>query len=180
MFIHGYDSYMKHAFPADELMPLSCKGRYRDVEFNRGDLDDALGNFSLTLIDTLDSLVIFNNLTEFDNAVKLVTTQVTFDSDIVVSVFETNIRVLGGLLSGHVLAIYVQENFKPTLSWYKGELLALAKDIGYRLLPAFNTSTGIPHPRVRSNAYILLDYYFFALPGQLETWYGLAQNSDRP
>ena len=64
------------------------------------------------------------------------------------SVFETNIRVLGGLLSGHVLANYVQENFKPILSWYKGELLALAKDIGYRLLPAFNTSTGIPHPRV--------------------------------
>lgn len=58
MFIHAYDSYMKYAYPADELMPLSCKGRYRDVEISRGDVDDALGNFSLTLIDTLDSLAV--------------------------------------------------------------------------------------------------------------------------
>lgn len=58
MFSHGYDSYMRYAFPADELMPLSCKGRYRDSEPNRGDVDDALGNFSLTLVDTLDSLVV--------------------------------------------------------------------------------------------------------------------------
>ena len=58
MFAHAYDSYMKYAYPADELMPLSCKGRYRGVEANRGDVDDALGNFSLTLIDTLDTLVV--------------------------------------------------------------------------------------------------------------------------
>ncbi len=58
MFIHAYDSYMQHAYPADELMPLSCRGRFRGVEANRGDVDDALGNFSLTLIDTLDSLVV--------------------------------------------------------------------------------------------------------------------------
>ena len=29
MFLHGYQSYMTHAYPADELMPLTCKGRYR-------------------------------------------------------------------------------------------------------------------------------------------------------
>lgn len=58
MFTHAYDSYMQNAYPADELMPLSCRGRYRGVETNRGDVDDALGNFSLTLIDTLDSLVV--------------------------------------------------------------------------------------------------------------------------
>lgn len=36
------------------------------------------------------------------------------------------------------------------MPWYRGELLEMAKDLGYRLLPAFNTSTGIPHARVRS------------------------------
>lgn len=111
-------------------------------------MDDALGNFSLTLIDTLDTLVILNNLTEFERAVGLISHEVTFDSDIVVSVFETNIRVLGGLLSGHVLAGYIQSKYPPLLKWYNGQLLTLAKDIGFRLLPAFNTSTGIPHPRV--------------------------------
>ena len=34
------------------------------------------------------------------------------------------------------------------LDWYEDELLDLAKDLGYRLLPAFNTTTGIPYPRV--------------------------------
>lgn len=156
MFYHGYNNYMNLAYPADELMPLSCKGRHRDVEYGRGDIDDALGNFSLTLIDTLDSLVVFNDLPEFERAISLVIKDVSFDSDLVVSVFETNIRILGGLLSGHVLAKYVQENH-PFLTWYKGELLTMAKDVGYRLLPAFNTSTGIPHPRV---CYLFINILF--------------------
>ncbi|VDP15462.1 unnamed protein product [Onchocerca flexuosa] len=43
MFMHGYNSYMKYAYPHDELMPLSCKGRQRGVTPARGDIDDALG-----------------------------------------------------------------------------------------------------------------------------------------
>ena len=43
MFYHAYKSYMENAFPADELMPLSCRGRIRGVEPDRGDIDDALG-----------------------------------------------------------------------------------------------------------------------------------------
>ena len=35
--------FQQHAFPADELMPLSCKGRFRGTEPNRGDIDDSLG-----------------------------------------------------------------------------------------------------------------------------------------
>lgn len=26
MFYHGYNNYMKHAFPRDELKPMSCTG----------------------------------------------------------------------------------------------------------------------------------------------------------
>ncbi|VDK53982.1 unnamed protein product [Cylicostephanus goldi] len=43
MFMHGYHSYMTYAFPADELMPLSCRGRVRGVTPSRGDVDDCLG-----------------------------------------------------------------------------------------------------------------------------------------
>ena len=43
MFYHAYRSYIKHAYPADELMPLSCSGRYRDYSNSRGDIDDILG-----------------------------------------------------------------------------------------------------------------------------------------
>ena len=52
-----------------------------------------------------------------------------------------------GLLGGHVAAVALM-NAGKGLSWYKGELLVMANDVGYRLLPAFNTSTGIPYPRV--------------------------------
>ena len=163
MFDHGFDGYMRNAFPADELMPLSCRGRFRDVEANRGDLDDALGNFSLTLIDSLDTLVIMNELEKFDSAVRLVSDSVTFDSDIVVSVFEVNIRVMGGLLSGHVLANYVQNRFPPLLNWYRGQLLLLAQDLGNRLLPSFQYDDW--HP---------------SSPGQPAAWYELAKNHLRP
>jgi len=27
MFYHSFDKYMEHAYPLDELMPLSCKGK---------------------------------------------------------------------------------------------------------------------------------------------------------
>ena len=58
MFYHAYNAYMDNAFPADELMPLSCKGRYRGREPDRGDLDEAMGNFSVSLIDALDTLLL--------------------------------------------------------------------------------------------------------------------------
>lgn len=106
------------------------------------------GNFSLTLIDAMDTLVVMNNLSEFQRSVDNVVRHVRFDSDIVVSVFETNIRVVGGLLSGHVLANLIKSKHPDYLQHYDGELLALAKDCATRLLPAFNTSTGIPYPRV--------------------------------
>ena len=31
------------AYPADELMPLSCKGRVRGLDRSRGSVDEALG-----------------------------------------------------------------------------------------------------------------------------------------
>lgn len=49
----------------------------------------------MTLVDSLDMLVILGDLEEFEHAVKLVINQVQFDSDIIVSVFETNIRMVG-------------------------------------------------------------------------------------
>jgi len=147
MFYHAYSAYMQNAYPADELLPLSCAGRYRDAANPRGDIDDVLGNFSLTLIDSLSSLVVLGDLNEFDSALQLIVRDVTFDRDVWVSVFETNIRMLGGLVSGHVLASHVQRAY-GAVPWYGDQLLLLAADLATRLLPAFNTTTGIPYPRV--------------------------------
>ncbi|KAF6074398.1 ER degradation enhancing alpha-mannosidase like protein 3 [Phyllostomus discolor] len=147
MFDHAYGNYMEHAYPADELMPLTCRGRVRGQEPSRGDVDDALGKFSLTLIDSLDTLVVLNKTKEFEDAVRKVLRDVNLDNDVVVSVFETNIRVLGGLLGGHSLAIMLKEKGEY-MQWYNGELLQMAKQLGYKLLPAFNTTSGLPYPRI--------------------------------
>ncbi|XP_075384444.1 ER degradation-enhancing alpha-mannosidase-like protein 3 isoform X3 [Tenrec ecaudatus] len=147
MFDHAYGNYMEHAYPADELMPLTCRGRVRGQEPSRGDVDDALGKFSLTLIDSLDTLVVLNKTKEFEDAVRKVLRDVNLDNDVVVSVFETNIRVLGGLLGGHSLALMLKEKGER-MQWYNDELLQMAKQLGYRLLPAFNTTSGLPYPRI--------------------------------
>lgn len=42
-FISFFFPQQEHAYPADELMPLTCRGRIRGQEPSRGDVDDALG-----------------------------------------------------------------------------------------------------------------------------------------
>ena len=73
---------------------------------------------------------------------------VSFDRDVDISVFEATIRVLGGLLSTHELLLTFPDLLSGSAFIYGGELLILAKDLGDRLLPAFETPTGIPSHRV--------------------------------
>lgn len=70
-----------------------------------------------------------------------------------ISIFDTCwilFRILGGLLSAHLLIIDKHHNLGDVqLEEYDNELLEMAHDLASRLLPAFeNTKTGIPHPRV--------------------------------
>lgn len=132
MFYHGYDNYMDIAFPEDELRPLSCSPLTRDSgnPQNVG-LNDVLGNYSLTLIDSLSTLAILasappdkdntaaNGLEDFQDGVVALVQQYGdgtkgpagkglrargFDVDSKVQVFETVIRGVGGLLSAHLFA----------------------------------------------------------------------------
>ncbi len=81
---------------------------------------------------------------------------VNYNIKVAFQVFEANIRVLGGLLSAHLL---MEDPDKPfgdlSPDWYMGDLLTLAHDLADRLLPSFAnpggagaTPTGLPHPRV--------------------------------
>jgi len=60
------------------------------------------------------------------------------------------VRVLGALLSAHLLMMDEEQPFGPlTPEWYNNELLELAHKLGTRLITAFdNSKLGIPHPRV--------------------------------
>ncbi|KAK7049598.1 hypothetical protein VNI00_005629 [Paramarasmius palmivorus] len=146
LWYHGFNNYMNFAFPLDELTPLSCTGQGPNWE-NPANiaLNDVAGNFSLTLIDVLDTFVVLNDRPGFESAVKNVIEWVQFDVNTKPQVFETTIRVLGGLLSGH---IYANQTGPFHLPWYKGELLDMAHDLGRRMLPAFSTPTGIPLARI--------------------------------
>lgn len=134
MFYHAFDGYMEHAFPLDELRPLTCKG------------EDTLGGYALTLIDSLDMLALLGDHERFAAAVEWVRKNVRFDIDKTVSVFETTIRILGGLLSAHLIASDYATGMR--IPSYDNELLHLSEDLAKRLLPAFDTPTGIPYGSV--------------------------------
>ncbi|KAI4317936.1 hypothetical protein L6164_025760 [Bauhinia variegata] len=130
MFYHAFNGYMEHAFPRDELRPLSCGG------------EDTLGGYALTLIDSLDTLALLGDQERFVASVEWIGKNLRFDINKTVSVFETTIRVLGGLLSAHLIASdYATGMRVPS---YDNQLLNLAEDLARRLLPAFDTPTGIP------------------------------------
>ena len=52
----------------------------------------------------MDTLAVIGNASEFAKHVSWVAKHVSFDQDADVSLFETNIRLLGGLLSAHMIA----------------------------------------------------------------------------
>ncbi|KAJ6121406.1 hypothetical protein N7512_003871 [Penicillium capsulatum] len=126
MFYHGFESYMNHAFPEDELRPLTCGPLTRDEK--NPEHNDVLGNYTLTLIDSLSTLAILSSSPESgERALTLFQDGVQdfvrlygdgssgpagqgerargFDIDSKVQVFESVIRGLGGLLSAHLFAV---------------------------------------------------------------------------
>jgi hypothetical protein len=131
IFYHGFENYMTYAFPEDELRPLTCGPLTRDRENPAHiELNDVLGNYSLTLIDSLSTLAIIASsppkkaqdkaLTYFQDGIAQLIDQYGdgtegesgeglrargFDVDSKVQVFETVIRGVGGLLSAHQFAV---------------------------------------------------------------------------
>ncbi|KAH7727944.1 Protein MANS-3 [Aphelenchoides avenae] len=92
-------------------------------------------NCGLTIIDSLDTMIIMDLHEEFAEAKHWIETELSFEKDKSVSLFETTIRVLGGLLSAYHLT---------------GEELFLQKseDIGKRLMGALKSPTAIPYSDV--------------------------------
>jgi hypothetical protein len=93
MFEFGYDNYMKHAYPLDELDPIHCTGRGPDYAHPENiNINDVLGDYMLTLVDSLDTLAILGNASEYKKAIRLVIENLNFNKNITVQVFEATIR----------------------------------------------------------------------------------------
>lgn len=119
-FKRCWDTYMKHGFPHDELMPVSLEGK------------DTFGGWSATMIDALDTLYIMGFHEEFKAALPVVGAINWAETELTsVNVFETTIRYLGGLLSAYDLS---------------GEKVILLKaiELGEMLYTAFDTPNHMP------------------------------------
>src|SRR5881398_1421552 len=120
-FLHAWNSYEGYAWGHDALRPLSKTAH------------DWYGQpLLMTPVDALDTLILMHLDAEAERARSLIATDLSFDRDIYVKNFEIAIRLLGGLLSSYQLS-------------GDKRLLQLAEDLGNRLLPVFNSPTGLPY-----------------------------------
>ncbi|KAJ1875147.1 hypothetical protein LPJ55_000958 [Coemansia sp. RSA 990] len=138
---------MEYAFPFDEVAATIEKTRKSNYGVN-----DVMGDYLLTLVDSLDTLAVLGDREGFASAIeKTLQYLPDFDIDSHVQVFEVTIRMLGGLISAHIIATDEADVLGMRLDTngtYNGELLHLARDLAYRLLPAFEASpTGVPYAR---------------------------------
>jgi glycosyl hydrolase family 47 len=120
-FLHAWGNYERYAWGQDTLRPLSKTGH------------DWYGqSLFMTPVDALDTLILMRFDAEAERARSLIVSDLSFDRDIYVKNFEITIRLLGGLLSSYQLT-------------RDQRLLSLAEDLGNRLLPVFNSPTGLPY-----------------------------------
>ena len=123
-FLHSWNAYKKYAWGHDALKPLSKS--YHDWYSE---------SFVMTPVDAFDTMKLMKLDTEANEAKALIFERLSFDKDIMVQNFEITIRLLGGLLADYQLD--GDERF-----------LKLAEDLGKRLLPVFDSPTGMPYVRV--------------------------------
>ncbi|XP_070788869.1 mannosyl-oligosaccharide 1,2-alpha-mannosidase IA [Pituophis catenifer annectens] len=122
MMKHAWDNYKHYAWGLNELKPISKQGHSSNL----------FGNIQgATIVDALDTLYIMEMKEEFKEAKEWVEKNLNFNVNAEISVFEVNIRFVGGLLSAYYLS--GEEIFRKK-----------AVELGEKLLPAFNTPTGIP------------------------------------
>ena len=120
-FLHAWNGYKKYCWGHDELKPISktCRDWY----------DTSL---LMTPVDSLDTMILMGLNDEAKTTREYIATHLSFDKDIYVQNFEITIRLLGGLLTGYEMTGDTR-------------LLKLADDLGTRLLPVFESPTGLPY-----------------------------------
>ncbi|MCA1815536.1 MAG: glycoside hydrolase family 47 protein, partial [Acidobacteria bacterium] len=120
-FGHAWQAYERYAWGHDDLKPLTKT--YRDWYAEP---------LLMTPVDALDTMILMGLKDDAAKTHNYVVEHLSFEKDIYVKNFEITIRLLGGLLSAYQLT-------------GDRRLLALAEDLGTRLLPGFDSPTGIPY-----------------------------------
>ena len=118
---HAWQGYKQYAWGFDDLRPLTKDGRnwYKH-------------SLLMSPVDAWDTFIMLGMKKEADEAKELIFSKLNFDVDNDVQVFEITIRLLAALQTA-----YEMDGDK--------RFLALAEDLAKRLMPAFNTPTGLPY-----------------------------------
>ncbi|KAF9109915.1 mannosyl-oligosaccharide alpha-1,2-mannosidase [Mortierella sp. AM989] len=124
-FKHSWDAYRRDAWGKDEYHPVSRRGSNM-ITNGQG----------FTIVDSLDTILMMGFNEEFEEAKVWVRDSLNFDQDGEVNLFETTIRVLGGLLSAY------------DQSGHDSVFLTKAVDLADRLMSGFDTPSGIPFASV--------------------------------
>ena len=120
---HAWAGYKQYAYGQDEILPMSKRGH------------NNWGGMGTTLVDSLDTLWLMGMKDEFWEGRDWVRDHLDHTHVGGVSVFETTIRSLGGLLAAY--------------DWSGDKaFLEKADDLGSRLLKAFNTPSGLPYGHI--------------------------------
>ncbi|MBI0475442.1 glycoside hydrolase family 47 protein [Sphingomonas sp. MA1305] len=118
----AFAAYRQIAWGQDEVKPVSGGGQSFLIPG---------ASVGLSIVEALDTLWLMGLDAELEDAVRWIHQRLTFDLDGDAQVFEASIRLVGGLLSGH-------------LATGDARLLELAHDLASRMMPCFETPTGMP------------------------------------
>ncbi|KAI0595168.1 glycoside hydrolase family 47 protein [Biscogniauxia sp. FL1348] len=133
IFISSWDAYCSHAWGNDIFHPLSQRGSQMSP--------NGLG---WIIVDSLDTMMIMNLTSRLNEPRKWLQRRLTYDQNQDVNTFEITIRMLGGLLSAHYLSTLL-----PDIKSRRDPIfLAKATELADRLLPAFDSHSGIPYASV--------------------------------
>ncbi|KAH6988604.1 glycoside hydrolase family 47 protein [Ilyonectria destructans] len=133
-FKTSWEGYYEHAFPHDSLRPIS-----------NTPVDDRNG-WGVTAIDALSTAIIMEEAATVRQILKFAPTidfSTTKNKDETISVFESTIRYLGGLVSSYDLLKGPYEHLAPDSKSVEA-LLDQAKSLADSLSIAFNTTSGVP------------------------------------
>ncbi|KAJ7088429.1 glycoside hydrolase family 47 protein [Mycena belliarum] len=123
-FQYAWSAYERDAMGSDEYHPISHSGTNLSHS----------GGIGYTIVDAIDTMLLMGLDAEYARAREWVSTSLSFDRDgrtRCFNTFETTIRVLGGLLSAFHLSadkLYLHH----------------AVELADRILPAFDTPSGLP------------------------------------
>ncbi|XP_059056617.1 mannosyl-oligosaccharide alpha-1,2-mannosidase IA [Achroia grisella] len=140
MMRHAWNNYKLYAWGKNELKPMSKRAHLSSV-FGAGDL-------GATIVDGLDTLYLMGLMDEFREGRDWIAEHFhinEIDSDL--SVFETTIRFVGGLLTCYA---------------FTGDTVFRDKaaEVADALLPAFESPTGLPHALINPSTKASRQYHW--------------------